>query len=66
MEKFKHKETLLHFALKRVEQKLNWFDAEKDNLSESVLNTWNNWHDLEDRLKSRLRDNYLEYMSCKQ
>lgn len=60
-EYFQNKETVLKSAIQKVENKLSWFKENQNSLSESILDTWNNYHDLHDRLIDRLSDNYFEY-----
>jgi predicted transcriptional regulator len=62
-EYFKQKETAIKNAIEKVETKLKWFKENQESLSYDILETWNNWHDLHDRLKDRLFDNYGDYQS---
>lgn len=56
---FKDKETRLNIALSKVQSKLK----EYKDTPQIEHKDWNDWHDLEDRLKERLMDNYLAYQS---
>ena len=60
---FKEKEERLKKSIEKVESKLNWFKENKDSLDDKTLDTWNDWHDLKDRLKDRLSDNFHNYSS---
>ena len=55
------KEIVLKNALDKVRAKLESFKLKDFNDPE--LNTWNNWHDLEDRLNDRLIDNWKAFKS---
>jgi hypothetical protein len=54
---FKEKETALNLALTRVQNRLKYY-AEN---SSQIFEDWNNWHDLEDRIKERLWQNWSNY-----
>ena len=60
IEYFLNKETQINISILKVESKLEWFKQNKDRLSEEVIEKWNDWHDLQDRLQDRLQDNYCE------
>lgn len=55
---FKDKETRLNLALQRVQNRLKFY---ADNASTNEFKDWNNWHDLEQRIKERLFDNWSSF-----
>ena len=64
VQEFKAIETRLNNAIKKVQDKLKWFEIMANNNHQGVkvnFNDWNKWHDLEDRLTDRLKDNYSNY-----
>jgi hypothetical protein len=58
MNQFKQKELSINAAIERVKIKLAYFEANKHNQD---FKEWNNWHDLEDRLIDRLKDNWSAF-----
>lgn len=61
-QKFLDKQTRLNNALNKVNAKLQYFNEVSQtgaNLPE--FENWNKWHDLHDRLKDRLQDNYNNF-----
>ena len=65
IEWFLNKETQINISISKVESKLEWFKQNKDSLPVEVIETWNDWHDLHDRLQDRLQDNYCRCGSWK-
>lgn len=54
---FAKKEARILAAYERVKKHLAYLSENVDNLTEIEVNDWNKWHDLEDRLTDRLKDN---------
>lgn len=66
--RLKNTETAINKAIKKVEVKLQWYNAENakicgkwSEVEEEYFKRWNDWHDLHDRLIDALKDNYSEY-----
>jgi hypothetical protein len=58
---FLKKQAQLNDALYRIDLKLDWFKENQENLPHNILKTWNNWHDLNDRIKDRVFENVRNY-----
>ena len=56
------KESRLKAALSKVQTKLDYLAENQNQLSDQDYNSWNNWHDLKDRIKNRLFDNWSDHM----
>lgn len=57
-EQFLEKQAKIITAIARVESKLNLYKAESEAGRTENIRNWNEWHDLKDRLKNRLIDNW--------
>lgn len=55
---FIRRQERLQRAIERCEKKLSEFKTSEIQISSEV---WNGYHDLKDRLESRLKENYIEY-----
>jgi len=58
---FIKKQSQLNAALERVKNRLKFYaENTKGNCD---FPDWNNWHDLQDRIEDRLKNNYVNFLS---
>ncbi len=63
-DQFKRKERRLRRALIKVKVRLLNLKLSQDSRQEKDFKSWNDLHDLEERLKGRLWDNWSDYKSA--
>ena len=60
-EKFIKKQTQLNKALDKVKARLTFYS--ENTTGNCDFPDWNNWHDLQDRIEDRLKNNYVNFLS---
>jgi len=58
---FQVKEKSLNMAILRVQNKLKYFSKNYQKMPLNQVEMWNNWHDLEDRLQDRKKENLSNF-----
>jgi hypothetical protein len=59
--KFKEKENSLNRAISKVQSKLEYLSKNYQKMPLNEVEKWNNWHDLEDRLTDRKKENLSNF-----
>lgn len=59
MQQFIKKQYRLNAALDKIKARLKYYSENEERWQE--FKDWNNWHDLQDRIEARLKDNYSDY-----
>ena len=58
---FKEKENSLNRAIAKVQSKLEYLSKNWQKMPSNEVKIWNNWHDLEDRLSDRKKENLSNF-----